>query len=58
VMQSLQQRRGFRQWCALHRQLQEGSGWTCTTCTLRNSAAVLVCEACLTVKNKIWPAGW
>jgi hypothetical protein len=30
-----------------------GGSWTCSMCTLINREGVLVCEACLTVKNRI-----
>jgi hypothetical protein len=57
VMQRLQRKQGYQQWCAVHRQQQlaaAGDGkWTCRVCTLMNPAAVLACEACLTVKNLI-----
>lgn len=69
VMQRLQQRTGYQQWCDLHRQLraeQQGQqqgrsraadaaegAWTCNVCTLVNPGRVLVCEACLSVKNLI-----
>lgn len=58
VMQRLERRQGYQQWCAVHRQQQRAAAnevgkWTCSVCTLKNPAAVLCCEACLTVKNVI-----
>jgi hypothetical protein len=56
VMQRLQRRQGYQQWCAVHRQQLAAASvgnWTCSVCTLINPVAVLACQACLTVKNVI-----